>query len=278
MFERFLTDFLDRALGRYIDVQGLDQNTLEVSAWKGTVELENITFKPRGLCRAFGIPFELRGSIGSLHLKVPWKSLGNKPVRAACRDIVLVLTPTTVSAGEYAEREGELKDMALHAVEAQMRDAGEAGAAPEDLEADHGFQERLIARCVDNMEIDVQNIKVRVEWGAPAFWVQLSMAGLTAQTTNDLWQPQFVENPGDRVFKTLTITSLEVQMNPEAQADPDAASTNCEGNAVLEMVPSITARATHNRGSGGVRYSMEVSKVVPGRDSLCICRSSLKVN
>ena len=54
MFERFLVEFLEQSLGRYVDVAGLDQSALEVSAWKGTVELENLILKPRALCKVPG--------------------------------------------------------------------------------------------------------------------------------------------------------------------------------------------------------------------------------
>ena len=58
MFERFLINFLESFLGKYVDVQGFDQSAFELSAWKGTVEFENLVREcaqpPQ--CTAFVVP------------------------------------------------------------------------------------------------------------------------------------------------------------------------------------------------------------------------------
>ena len=69
----------------------------------------------------FGLPFEADGSIGQLHLQVPWKSLGKKPVIATARDVVLTLRPTLISAEEHCEYAMNLKNRYLDIIEGSTR-------------------------------------------------------------------------------------------------------------------------------------------------------------
>ena len=70
MFERFLINFLESFLGKYVDVQGFDQSAFELSAWKGTVEFENLVRECAHLphCTASLVPACAAQLVPPLHL------------------------------------------------------------------------------------------------------------------------------------------------------------------------------------------------------------------
>ena len=63
ILERYLTDVLTRHLGHWVE----DFDPLKVSAWKGTVLLQNLQLKPQS--------FLIYGHVGHLEMQIPWKLL-----------------------------------------------------------------------------------------------------------------------------------------------------------------------------------------------------------
>ena len=68
MFEGTVAYYLNNYLGKY--VYGLDQNSLQISVFKGDVVLRNLKLKP-GALADLDLPINVKsGLIGSLTLKV----------------------------------------------------------------------------------------------------------------------------------------------------------------------------------------------------------------
>ena len=95
MFEGFLADALNRALGEYC--VGIDSEKIRVSAWQGDVELRNVQLKKTAL-DALRAPIALdAGYIGSLRLKVPWTNLGEEAVVVEIDRVFLLASRVTLA-------------------------------------------------------------------------------------------------------------------------------------------------------------------------------------
>ncbi|OMO58555.1 Vacuolar protein sorting-associated protein 13 [Corchorus olitorius] len=78
MFEAHVLHLLRRYLGEY--VHGLSLETLRISVWKGDVVLKDLKLKAEAL-NSLNLPVTVKaGFVGTITLKVPWKSLGKEPV------------------------------------------------------------------------------------------------------------------------------------------------------------------------------------------------------
>ena len=98
MFEGFLADALNRALGEYC--VGIDSEKIRVSAWQGDVELRNVQLKKTAL-DALRAPIALdAGYIGSLRLKVPWTNLGEDAVVVEIDRVFLLASRVTLAEAE----------------------------------------------------------------------------------------------------------------------------------------------------------------------------------
>ena len=112
MFESILEGVLNKYLGPY--VQGLSSDDLNVSIWHGDIELNDVELK-KDIFTTLQKPMELvYGRIGYLRIKIPWRSLGSKPVEVDVRDVWVVVQPLTDSAHwqtvETLETSYELKE------------------------------------------------------------------------------------------------------------------------------------------------------------------------
>ena len=97
MAKTVLLDVLEKTIGQY--VVNLDVNSLNVSIWKGKVELHSLqldvdavnaelsAFKPP-------LPFRVKaGSFESFQVHVPWRNLMDKPVSLKARGLSIQLEP-----------------------------------------------------------------------------------------------------------------------------------------------------------------------------------------
>ncbi|KAG5189846.1 vacuolar protein sorting-associated protein 13A N-terminal domain-containing protein, partial [Tribonema minus] len=86
-----LANVLARTLGEY--VQNVDEDSLQVGLWAGDLQLKNLELRPDALRKA-ELPVVLRsGSVGTVRLKVPWKSFGSGGVALVVSDLKVVLEP-----------------------------------------------------------------------------------------------------------------------------------------------------------------------------------------
>jgi vacuolar protein sorting-associated protein 13A/C len=78
MFEGHVLYLLRKYLGEY--VEGLSVEALRISVWKGDVVLKDLKLKAEAL-NSLRLPVTVKaGFVGTITLKVPWKSLGKEPV------------------------------------------------------------------------------------------------------------------------------------------------------------------------------------------------------
>lgn len=103
--------------GEYVD--GLNSESLKLSVWSGTVELDNLRIKPEALDK-LELPFAVSGSIGNLSVSVPWTSLHKTPVEVHVRDVFLLVDKSAQTSREAMRRALSAKRRALAAA-AQMQ-------------------------------------------------------------------------------------------------------------------------------------------------------------
>lgn len=95
MAKSLLLNVLVDVLGNY--VEGLSKENLKVAVWSGTIDLYNLKLKASALDK-LNLPIKVeRGSLKSLHLKIPWASLESKPVIAVLDGIYLHAGPIDLS-------------------------------------------------------------------------------------------------------------------------------------------------------------------------------------
>lgn len=93
MFEKLLEKILKDVLGEFID--GIDTKKLNIGIWSGSVEIVNVSLKPK-LLATFGLPFRIAYSnISRLSIIIPWKNLFSAPLVIEI-DHVLVLAENQI--------------------------------------------------------------------------------------------------------------------------------------------------------------------------------------
>ena len=93
MFEKIVADLLSKVLGGYI--KGLDAKDLNIALWGGKVELHDLDVNPSAV-DSLDIPFCLAaGTLGHLHISVPWKNLLSEPTVLHLKDLFVLLRPSS---------------------------------------------------------------------------------------------------------------------------------------------------------------------------------------
>ena len=105
-------------LGDYVD---LSRENLKMAVWSGDIELRNLNIKSNAFDK-LDIPVNvLNGSLSSLRVAIPWKRLGETPVRVTLEGLYVLLGPSSDSmfTAEDLERHSTaLRDKILERAEA----------------------------------------------------------------------------------------------------------------------------------------------------------------
>lgn len=131
------------------------------------MQLSGLTLKPEAL-EGLDLPLRVdRGSLGTLHVVVPWSSLGSQPVRVTVDELLVVcgpLTKTSFDRQRERQKRWELKkkqlEMAQLVVDVDKQNSADGKA---DEAADPGFVQSLTQRLVDNMQVTIRNVHFRFE-------------------------------------------------------------------------------------------------------------------
>ncbi|KAF0711219.1 hypothetical protein As57867_005338, partial [Aphanomyces stellatus] len=148
----------------YVDLQ---EDILKVNVWEGQVELRDLAVK----CQAFdamceGLPISVRsGCIGYFKLQVPLMNLGAQPIQIHIKDIFLLLRPrppssTTTDSSVTTDAKLYLlkaKRATLQALEMEQE------KDPSQTTSNSSFFSHLITKLVDNIQVHVERVHVRIE-------------------------------------------------------------------------------------------------------------------
>ncbi|CAI5744286.1 unnamed protein product [Peronospora destructor] len=223
MFETLVTGLLTSALGSYIDPKCFSRDKINVAVWSGYVVLTDLEIKPEVVAElpAFRL---VRGLVGSLELKIPWNRLQSDSVVATVDDVYLLLrTEEDVDAVMRQMDEFTMKKKLLEELYAQAKRQEDDTTDSRD----DGFAARLVNKIIDNLELHVRRIHMRVEdysTGDHPFAFGLTIESVHVQSTNSNWQSSYVDafkSNEPRIFKSVGLNHLSVYCNPDCELQRD---------------------------------------------------------
>ncbi|KAH1088253.1 hypothetical protein AAZX31_07G215500 [Glycine max] len=163
MFEAHVLHLLRSYLGEY--VHGLSTEALRISVWKGDVVLKDLKLKAEAL-NALKLPVTVKaGFVGTITLKVPWKSLGKEPVIVLIDRVFVLAHPAPDSRTMKDEDREKL-------FEAKLQQIEEAESATLDAisksklgspSSGNSWLSSLISTIIGNLKISISNVHIRYE-------------------------------------------------------------------------------------------------------------------
>ncbi|POM65760.1 Vacuolar protein sorting-associated protein, partial [Phytophthora palmivora] len=93
--------------------------------------------------------------------------------------------------------------------------------------SEDGFAARLVNKIIDNLELHIRRIHIRVEdysTGDHPFAMGLTIESVHVQSTNSNWQPSYVDTSKSnepRIFKIVELNHLSVYCNPDCEIQRD---------------------------------------------------------
>uniref|UniRef100_M4BNJ8 Chorein N-terminal domain-containing protein n=1 Tax=Hyaloperonospora arabidopsidis (strain Emoy2) TaxID=559515 RepID=M4BNJ8_HYAAE len=220
MFETLVTGLLTSALGSYIEPKCFSSDKINVAVWSGYVVLTELEVKPEAVADLPAVKL-VRGLVGSVELKIPWNRLQSDSVVATVDDVYLLLrTEADVDAVMRQMDEFTLKKKLLEELYAQEKHEEDAGTR---TSSEDGFAARLFNKIIDNVELHVRRIHIRLEdysTGDHPFSVGMTIESVHVQSTNSNWQPSYVDTSKShepRIYKIMELNHLSVYCDPEGE-------------------------------------------------------------
>ncbi|KAG2072635.1 DUF1162-domain-containing protein [Suillus decipiens] len=217
-----LNVLFNRILAPY--VENLDMNQVNYGIGQGQLTLRNLRLK-KGALDKFRLPVDvLEGHLGTFTLSLHWMNLGNQPVEILIEDVYLLVVPSpqaNVDPEEERQRAQAAKLERLENAELlHMR--GQVGISLEESPQSQGLWASLTAKIINNLQVTVKNIHVRYEDnlsvpGHP-FAAGITLAGFTAVSVNEEWQPAFIESTAGAIHKLARLESLAVYFDTDSQS------------------------------------------------------------
>jgi hypothetical protein len=209
MFESLLANLLDKYASQYLE--GIDSKSANLSIWKGDVSLRNLKVKTNAF-DDLKLPVTVRyGYLEELTLKIPWKDLKTKPVNVILKGLFVVLAPVAQDC-LLSSSPDDLKE----ALRQKARSAVDNLIKSEVAQKIPGFTERLLARILDNIQIQFERIHISyvdttVASGKLSFGI--TVQGFTAKSADASGREAFVHE--SRILrKRVDLRCLSVYCNP----------------------------------------------------------------
>ena len=210
MAKSIVLGILEETLGEYVE---LSRDKLKMAVWSGEVELRDLALKSTALER-LDLPIHVvHGSLTSLRLSIPWKKLGETPVRIVIDGLLAQIGPANdrlFTAEDLRRHSSELKRKILEraetiayayiAAELSKREIDQAAGSTQKKKTKKwgffttlglSYAQRLIAKVLANVELNFRNIHFRYEDGVVIPGCHIS-AGVTIEkllvaTTDSRW-------------------------------------------------------------------------------------------
>ncbi|CAK68476.1 unnamed protein product (macronuclear) [Paramecium tetraurelia] len=201
MFEKLIENILQQVLGEYID--GLDQQSLKVGIWSGEAKIENLRLKPDAFIK-LDLPFLVKYSkLGTLNLNIPWKNLASAPIKANLDTLYLILNPQEAHDWKFGCVTGADKLIEVDSFKQKLLER------ISNKEQQDGMMQRIIIRVIENLQISIQNIHIRVEDAQISYGFVLQ--NFTLLTVNEQGVEQFIDrtsNKNQQLIKSLMISNI----------------------------------------------------------------------
>ncbi|PON64877.1 Phosphatidylinositol-4, 5-bisphosphate phosphodiesterase gamma [Parasponia andersonii] len=215
MFEAHVLHLLRRYLGEY--VHGLSAEALRISVWKGDVVLKDLRLKAEAL-NSLRLPVTVKaGFVGTITLKVPWKSLGKEPVIVLIDRVFVLAHPAPdgrTLKEEDREKLFEAKLQQIEEVESATLEGiskSKQGSTPPG----NSWLGSLIATIIGNLKITISNVHIRYEDTVSnlehPFSSGITLAKLAAVTMDEQGNETFDTSGAlDKLRKSLQLERLAV--------------------------------------------------------------------
>ncbi|CAI9119065.1 OLC1v1020728C1 [Oldenlandia corymbosa var. corymbosa] len=223
MFEAHVLHLLRRYLGEY--VHGLSAEALRISVWQGDVVLKDLKLKAEAL-NSLKLPVIVKaGFIGTITLKVPWKSLGKEPVIVLIDRVFILAHPEADSRSLKEEDREKLFQSKLQQIEEAESATLEATSRSKIGSSSPGntWLGSLIATIIGNLKITISNVHVRYEDGVSnpghPFSCGITLAKLAAVTMDEQGNETFDTSGAlDKLRKSVHLERLA--MYHDSNRDP----------------------------------------------------------
>ncbi|XP_044499300.1 uncharacterized protein LOC123220770 isoform X3 [Mangifera indica] len=162
MFEAHVLHLLRRYLSEY--VHGLSVEALRISVWKGDVVLKDLNLKVEAL-NSLKLPVIVKaGFVGTVTLKVPWKSLGKEPVIVLIDRVFILAHPSPDAQTPKEEREKlfEAKLQRIEEAESAILETKSRLKLGSPL-PENSWLGSLIYTIIGNLKISISNVHIRYE-------------------------------------------------------------------------------------------------------------------
>eukprot|EP00794_Sanderia_malayensis_P015967 gene15967-17573_t len=219
VFESLVTDLLNKYLGQY--VQNLDPSQLKIGIWNGDANLKNLELKDSAL-DDLNLPIKVvRGHLGKLELKIPWKNLYNEPTEVDIENLYLLAKPNSDIKYDKEQDDKdklERKQKQLENIEEARKIEEEANKKSKAKETEQdSFAEKLATQVVKNLQIRIKNIHIRYEDkittpGFP-FSIGVTLDGLSALTTDSNFVPKIIKESITVIHKLVKLDNLAIYWN-----------------------------------------------------------------
>lgn len=201
MTKRLLLNALVKVLGDF--VEGLTEENLKVGVWSGKIILKNLKLNETGI-KKLKFPIDiLSGFVETLEVVIPWASLESQPVKIFIEGVYLLISPldlSSLSPNEINEQIQQVKRMKLDEIEKMIEqsfhathDSSSSSATPQQSTS---YFERLTTKILDNLEIQLRNVHLRVEdsftFAPQTFSCGITIDSFVVSTTNQNWEETFI--------------------------------------------------------------------------------------
>ena len=200
-----VANVLNRVLGDFI--KDLNSDQLNISVFSGNISLENLNLN-ENILHLLGLPFDLQhGSVGKIHVKIPWTSLLSSSLSIEISDVYAYVTPSHPTNWKEAK---EIEH--IHAAKTSSLAQFEAMNAP-DLgdTSSPGYFANYATTIVNNIQISINNIYVRYEdniSSTDVFAIGLSLRNLSIQTCDQSWKPHY-SSDADICYKLIELKEFQ---------------------------------------------------------------------
>lgn len=251
MLESLAAWVLRTYVGEYVE----NLNTDQLSIGYGTVDLHNLPLKKTAL-KGLELPLEVKsGFIGHLQLSIPLRRPKSEPWIVHINKLYLVAGPLQHS--EYdeekeRERERARKKKRLDALEAQWLAARSENAGGGFWSGSWwpSLYSSFSTTIAENLQLVISDVHFRYEDGTTTdslpFAFGITMAKLSAQSTNEVWNPEeIIENERTIKYKLIELQNMAIYWDTDVTLVGDLPSKDLE-SALERMI-------NRNQGKAGFK-------------------------
>ncbi|XP_014471667.1 PREDICTED: vacuolar protein sorting-associated protein 13C isoform X2 [Dinoponera quadriceps] len=247
VFESIVAELLNKVLGEYIE--NLDYSQLKLSLWGGDVVLKDLLIKESAL-DVLDLPVRLEyGRLGKLILKIPFKDMWNGQIDAIVEELFVLVVPTSqVSYNEEKEIKAQLE--AKWAELARVEKRKQLADLKSQEKLDDSMVEKLIARMIKNIHVEIKRIHVRYEdhvtFKNHPFSVGFTLNTFVLESCTDSWET--TGNLKDmyaipQIYKLCGLDGLAVYLNTSVEQYSKSSHSSypglfCDGIATMDYTPA----------------------------------------